>query len=169
MYEVKPFGKGLFLYRKMWQNKCFYLSRPPSPLCGRSKRAKAPTLPSFFLMRTFGEGRTTWSRAVDSDSPLGPKKRVSKLQHIYIFDKKIMFPKKSAVMFDILHSQIFFHSKIFYSNLSLCLCWWEDSHPVFTEIGHLTCPVSSSEETFYEYFQLMKNLTTHLVRKKVLQ
>lgn len=142
MYEVKPFEKGLFLYRKMWQNKCFYLSHPPSPLCGRSRRAKAPTLPSFFLVRTFGEGRTTWSRTIDSDSPLGPKNGSL---------KKIIFPKTSAVMFDISHSQIFFLSKIFYSNLTSC----------FTEVGHLTCPASSAKETFYEYFQLVKNLTTH--------
>lgn len=61
-------------------------------------------------------------------------------------------------MFDILHS-LFFLSKILYSNLSLS----------FTEIGHFMCPVSSSKETFYEDFQLVKNLTTHLIQKEVPQ
>lgn len=51
MYEVIPFEKGL-LYRKMWQNKCFYLSSLSLSGCGFTWQVNTDCAVATFVTRT---------------------------------------------------------------------------------------------------------------------
>lgn len=162
MYEVKPFGKGLFLYRKMWQNKCFYLSHPPSPLCGRSRRAKSTDSAVIFSREDI------WRRQNHVKSrrwfwlTVRAKKRVSKWQHVYFF-------WQGNHVWHFIFTNIFPFQDILFKSQPLSVLMRGFTPLVSQKLDIWRVPRPHQKRHFMNIFQLMKNLTTHLVRKKVLR